>query len=246
MSVIQDALRRKLDEQKEARAGRPAPAPVSRPRPQAPPVAQQVLENEPYSTPIATVGTVRPRAPAASPPPPPAAAPRDQRTVQFLLGAILLMLVAAFGGAVVYFLQVRDQDLLRAVTSPPAGPVGSPVGAEGGGSPGVAVAGGPGAVPAVAPDSGSETLPPPAPVAAVEPPVVALAPGAWPLIKVEGVMAGSEPSLSSALLNNEMIRVRHRIEGVRLLEVREEGVLLEYKGKSRFVETGTTTRDEFD
>jgi hypothetical protein len=256
MSVIQDALRRKLDEQQRAATDAPRPSGATRPSPQPPPVAQQVLENDPRSLPIASVVapyrrqareeslSVRPR--------------HDSYSIQLLLGAILFMLVAFFGGAVVHFLQGRNQDLRTLPTSPapaatapvePAAtvntlqnPPAQPVPTA---SPPLAATATPGnpaqlpadAIPGAAPAVAS-TPDAPASVAAAP-----LASG-WPLIRVEGVLAGATPSRSSALLNDQMIRVRQRIEGVRLLEVRTEGVLLEYQDETRFVQTGTTTEDD--
>jgi hypothetical protein len=84
-----------------------------------------------------------------------------------------------------------------------------------------------------------------APVAPAPAPVQAASTATgWPLINVGGVLAGSSAKGSSAILNGEWIRVRQKIEGVRLTAVSNEGVTLEFNGESRFVETGNSTDDD--
>lgn len=281
MSVIQDALKRKLDEQQREAAQAPPRSPsVVRASPQAPPVAQQVIENDPRSVPILSPTPIRSRPARPAHPAPVSVGSRgDQFTTQLLLGAILFMLVGGFGGAVVYFLQARNQDLRAMSSSAPAPAVVQTPGASAGqmgaggnlgagtvvppssdsGAAGVATTAG-----ANAPAGQQPVLDPSTAVTATAnagtapettpAEVVAAAAGAsgspapppvsesgWPLIHVEGVMASATPSRSSALLNDQMIRVRQRVDGVRLVEVRTEGVLLEFKGETRFVETGTTS-----
>jgi hypothetical protein len=73
--------------------------------------------------------------------------------------------------------------------------------------------------------------------------IAAAKPGEWPRVEVGGVIAGGSPKNNSAILNGDMIRMNRKIEGVRLVEVKEDGVTLEYGGDQRFVEIGATTLD---
>ncbi|HEY8241002.1 MAG TPA: hypothetical protein VIH35_06120 [Kiritimatiellia bacterium] len=89
----------------------------------------------------------------------------------------------------------------------------------------------------------------PAPVAKAPPappPVVAEAPedsdsfSLWPRITLNGILSKGTQGRGIAIVNNQMMSVNESIEGVRLLEVRSNGVLMEFGGESRFVETGQT------
>ncbi len=255
MSVIQDALRRKLDEQRTRAASGEPPEPTPAP-PQAPPVAQQVIQNETRAArrPRPTQNWERPieRNPRGP-------QPRDEpRTVQLLLGLILVMLVGAFIGAVMYFLDARNpavrtesvalpapqpQPVAPAVA--PAAPVVAPAQPQVNVTPQPVVSPAPTPAPVhAAALVAAVPAPAPAPVPVSAPALAATTATGWPVISVGGVLAGSTAKGSSAILNGEWVRVRQKVDGVRLTAVSNEGVTLEYQGESRFVETGTSTDDE--
>jgi len=99
-----------------------------------------------------------------------------------------------------------------------------------------------------------------APVAAVQPPPahVDVAPAAgtagsapvvesqefslWPRVTVNGILAKGTRGRGMAIINNQMMSVNESVEGVRLVEVKGQGVLLEFGGESRFVEIGQTVQ----
>ena len=99
-----------------------------------------------------------------------------------------------------------------------------------------------------------------APVAAVQqpPPRVDVAPAAgaagsapvveseefslWPRVTVNGILAKGTRGRGMAIINNQMMSVNESVDGVRLVEVKGQGVLLEFGGESRFVEIGQTVQ----
>jgi hypothetical protein len=79
---------------------------------------------------------------------------------------------------------------------------------------------------------------PPVPPA---PPAPDRTPGEWPRVRLTGVMMRPDPRSSAAMLNGEMVDVDSEIEGVRLVEVKSNGVLLRYQGQEQFVRVGKAT-----
>lgn len=216
MSVIQDALRRKLDEQRMGEPAQPA-APVKAP-PQTPPLAQQVLQHQrpgpavrrPAAAPEATV--TRPR---------PAAGRRDdQFTIWLLVTAILVMLTAAFVGALMYFLNAQPLRLTATQIQPSPPPPEATA---------AATASSPGPT-----DDASASAAEPAPAAKAPEP-------GWPTIQVGGTLTAGGNQRASAILNGRMVKANRMIDGVRLVGLSEEGVTLEFRGERRFVETGQST-----
>lgn len=63
----------------------------------------------------------------------------------------------------------------------------------------------------------------------------------WPRLTLNGVMAQTGPAQGSAIINGTMVEIGEKIEGVRLVEVRRSGVLLEFKGNTQFVRVGQST-----
>ena len=72
-------------------------------------------------------------------------------------------------------------------------------------------------------------------------PVVVPDSSAWPKLSLLGVMARSEVGRGSAIINNTVVEVGEEIEGARLLEVRNNGVMLQYNGDKQFVRVGQST-----
>ncbi|MFH0907239.1 MAG: hypothetical protein V1929_00550 [bacterium] len=64
----------------------------------------------------------------------------------------------------------------------------------------------------------------------------------WPRMTVNGILAKGTRGRGMAIINNQMISVNESFDGVRLVEVRGQGVLLEFGGESRFVEIGQTVQ----
>ena len=64
----------------------------------------------------------------------------------------------------------------------------------------------------------------------------------WPRVTVNGILAKGTRGRGMAIINNQMMSVNESIEGVRLVEVKGQGVLLEFGGESRFVEIGQTVQ----
>jgi hypothetical protein len=62
----------------------------------------------------------------------------------------------------------------------------------------------------------------------------------WPRITLNGILSKGTQGRGIAIVNNQMMSVNETMEGVRLLEVRSTGVLMEFGGDTRFVETGQT------
>ncbi len=66
--------------------------------------------------------------------------------------------------------------------------------------------------------------------------------GAWPSLKLIGVMAGRGGSKGSAFINNRAVTAGEEIEGVRLLRVEQNGVVLEFNGQTQHLRIGQSTR----
>ena len=97
--------------------------------------------------------------------------------------------------------------------------------------------------PVPAPPSQPVVNPPPAAtvVAAVPPPALpsASAPGmAWPPVRITGVMARSGKGQQSAIINDSLINVGESLDGMTLVEVRENGVVMEYRRETRVFSVG--------
>ena len=237
MSVIQDALKRKLEEQRAAKEEAPPAPPRRPPPPQAPSVAYQVIQNE---------AAAHPPRPAAPPPRvsearyDTAVARTQQRTIRLLLVSILVLLTAGLVGALLYFLSSRQAEWAAASPGPRDSaryPAPAPQAATAPARPPPA--------PSLPEEGLTATLPTPVPVPPAADAAAEAEGGepAWPILSVDGVLTGADPGRSSAILNGEMLRVNRRMDGVRLLEVSEEGVRLEFRGEERYVEIGDTTRD---
>ena len=85
------------------------------------------------------------------------------------------------------------------------------------------------------PDTVQPIKPPP-----VEPPPEDLPEIPWPTLSVEGTVGTGKNG--AAMLNGQIIRVGERIQGVTVQAVGKEGVVLEYKGRTRTVRAGGSTR----
>lgn len=86
-------------------------------------------------------------------------------------------------------------------------------------------------------------IPQPAPVAAVEqtgqPPALSSNPSVvWPAVRISGVMPKSTKGQQSAIINDALITVGESVDGMTLVEVRDNGVMLELKGDHRFFPVG--------
>jgi len=94
-----------------------------------------------------------------------------------------------------------------------------------------------GAAEAVPAAGGDAETPPgagPAPSAAIPAPP----PEPWPALELQGVVLRRPPHPSAALINGRRLRVGESIEGARLLAVEEEQVRLEFRGGQRTLSVG--------
>jgi hypothetical protein len=62
-----------------------------------------------------------------------------------------------------------------------------------------------------------------------------IGPDGWPVMALNAVMSLSDPAKSQAMLNNELLNVGDSVQGVKLIEIRENGVTLEFNGEQRFI-----------
>lgn len=73
----------------------------------------------------------------------------------------------------------------------------------------------------------------PPPAAPARPP-----PPAWPSLKLTAVLVSRNPNEGAARINNEMVEAGGEINGVTLAEIRADGVVLKYKGETKFLKVG--------
>ena len=78
---------------------------------------------------------------------------------------------------------------------------------------------------------------PPAPPPAVPVPV-ALAPVAWPPLKLTGILSNPGAGEGAAIINNQMLSVGGQIDGVTLVEIRADGVMLKFGEETKFLKIG--------
>lgn len=62
----------------------------------------------------------------------------------------------------------------------------------------------------------------------------------WPRITVNGILSSSKQGGGAAILNNRMVGANELIEGARVVEVQARGVMMEYKGETRLLLIGQT------
>lgn len=63
----------------------------------------------------------------------------------------------------------------------------------------------------------------------------------WPILVLSGMVAGSTPEQTSAILNGNLVATRERIEGAVLIEIRNDGVVLEFDRTRKFIRVGEST-----
>jgi len=63
----------------------------------------------------------------------------------------------------------------------------------------------------------------------------------WPAIELMGMVAANRNSQASAILNGSLVVPNQRIEGARLIEIRSDGVVLEYERDQKFILVGEGT-----
>ena len=64
---------------------------------------------------------------------------------------------------------------------------------------------------------------------------------AWPRLNVSGVLARPNPTHSSAVINGQLVDVQSQLLGVTLRQVKQTGVVLEFRGEEKFVRVGQVT-----
>ena len=60
----------------------------------------------------------------------------------------------------------------------------------------------------------------------------------WPSLKLTGLLNNVGADKGTAFINKQMIFVGGQIEGVTLVEIRSDGVLLKYGGETKFLKMG--------
>jgi len=63
----------------------------------------------------------------------------------------------------------------------------------------------------------------------------------WPVIVLTGMAAGASTATTTAILNGTVVYLNQHVEGATLVEVQDEGVVLEYKRTQKFVRIGEST-----
>lgn len=63
----------------------------------------------------------------------------------------------------------------------------------------------------------------------------------WPVLVLSGMVAGSTDEKTSAILNGSLVSLRQGIEGATLIEVRSDGVVLQYDRTRKFIRVGEST-----
>ncbi len=99
------------------------------------------------------------------------------------------------------------------------------------------------ASPVVAVDAGGAVQPAAAQAAVVESvPIRSAAWAGWPDLKLVGVMPGVGGRAASALVNGKVLSEGNSIEGVRLVQIKKNAVLLEFNGVTKQLGIGQSTR----
>ena len=60
----------------------------------------------------------------------------------------------------------------------------------------------------------------------------------WPELKLSGILRGGGHKESSAFINGKMYSAGQSVEGVEIVEIQPQGVLLKYSGETRFLRVG--------
>jgi hypothetical protein len=76
------------------------------------------------------------------------------------------------------------------------------------------------------------------PAVASKPPAGGGADVVWPAVRLSGVMARGSKGDKTALLNDAVLGVGESVDGITVVEVRDNGVLLEFKGAQQFFPLG--------
>lgn len=62
----------------------------------------------------------------------------------------------------------------------------------------------------------------------------------WPALKLTGILRGVGTEESTALINGKMIRIGQEVEGVKLVEIQSDGIILKYGSENKFLRIGAT------
>ena len=61
------------------------------------------------------------------------------------------------------------------------------------------------------------------------------------MIMLSGMVAGNKEGDMTAILNGKLVYVNQRVEGARLIEVSQDGVILEFEDTRKFLRIGEST-----
>lgn len=237
MSVIQEALRRKMAEQAErrgqAQAGEQPPAATSYPT--ASPDARQNAASE----------TPRPASPPSTYPesrnPVVARTGPAERPMSWFV--LLFLFLLAGGAALLFFVQSRETGGAVTVSVPqPSHDTGQPVLPRSSSQPMDAEESELVAVETVAESQPEDDMANPEPSRAVAAKQDTVTRDDWPKVELMGILAGGEDERSTAILNGALVMLNAEIDGVTLADVGEDGVYLEFRGDRQYIRIGEFTR----
>lgn len=63
----------------------------------------------------------------------------------------------------------------------------------------------------------------------------------WPMVMLSGMVAGASAGRTSAILNGVLVTQRQTIEGIELIEVRRDGVVLQFENTRKYIRVGEST-----
>jgi hypothetical protein len=63
----------------------------------------------------------------------------------------------------------------------------------------------------------------------------------WPLLKLSGILSGSGNNKNTALINGKMVNTGQTIENAVLIEIQSDGVILKYGEETRFLRVGAVS-----
>lgn len=73
-----------------------------------------------------------------------------------------------------------------------------------------------------------------------QPPAAAQPQIKWPVLKLTGILRGAGKEESSAFINNKVLGPGKTIDGVTVVEVQSDGVILQYGSERKFLRVGAT------
>lgn len=234
MSVIQEALRRKMAEQAEG-SGQVEDGP-------RPPAATDYPSASPDAQKTAASEAPRPASPRPTHQQPSQGVARSEPTERPMSWFILLFLFLLAGGAaLLFFVQSRERGGAIVVDVPePSGiseasmaPTSRELMESADSEPATTME---------AVSQPKEDMAKPEPSRAIAARQDTVTRDDWPRIELMGILAGGGDERSTAILNGALVMLNAEIDGVSLADVGEDGVYLEFRGDRQYIRIGEFTR----